>query len=100
MFRRPKMQGQPQAGLQDRDKLGRYRPGFNPRVSKRLRVEAKLLELTAEYFPNGGYSVMDANRLKLAAQYYFTAETALPPDVRFTPESGHSSQTLRAAPFH
>ena len=68
------MQGEPQGMLQDRDKLGRYRPGFNPRVSKRLRVEAKLGQLVAEYFPNGGYSVMDANRLKLAAQHYFTAE--------------------------
>jgi hypothetical protein len=70
------MSGESQAVLQDRDKFGRYRPGFNPRISKRLRVEAKLGELIAEYFPNGGYSVMDANRLKLAAQHYFTAETS------------------------
>jgi len=70
------MSGEPQAVLQDRDKFGRYRPGFNPRISKRLRVEARLRELVAEYFPNGGCSVIDANRLKLAAQHYFTAETA------------------------
>jgi hypothetical protein len=70
------MSGEPQAVLQDRDKSGRYRPGFNPRISKRLRVEARLRELIAEYFPNGGYSIMDAHRLKLAAQHYFTAETA------------------------
>ena len=80
------MQGKPQAVLQDRDKSGRYRPGFNPRISKRLRVEAKLVELVAEYFPNGGASVMDANRLKLAAQHYYSLpkqlETLLWPSVR------------------
>jgi hypothetical protein len=32
--------------------------------------------LRREYFPAGGESVMDANRLKLAAQHYFTAETS------------------------
>jgi hypothetical protein len=70
------MQGEPQEVLQDRDKSGRYRRGFNSRISKRLRVEAKLLELIAECFPSGGYSRLDAARLKLAAQHYFTAETS------------------------
>jgi hypothetical protein len=41
-----------------------------------MRIAAKLKELQHEYFPNGGYSVMDENRLKLAAQHYFTAETS------------------------
>jgi hypothetical protein len=59
-----------------RDERGRYKPGFNTRITKRMRVAAKLEELHREYFPNGGYSVMDANRLKLAAQHYFTAETS------------------------
>src|SRR6516164_6210304 len=59
-----------------RDERGRYKPGFNTRITKRMRVSAKLEELQHEYFPNGGYSVMDANRLKLAAQHYFTAETS------------------------
>jgi hypothetical protein len=70
------MQGESQAGLQDRDKFGRYRPGFNPRISKRLRVEAKIGELVAEFFPNGGVSAINAGRLRLAAQHYFTAETS------------------------
>ena len=53
-----------------------YKPGQNRHTTKRDRIAAKLNELIAEYFPNGGQSVMDANRLKLAAQHYFTAETA------------------------
>src|SRR6516164_5405004 len=53
-----------------------YKPGQNRHTTKRERIAAKLNELVAEYFPNGGYSVMDANRLKLAAQHYFTAETS------------------------
>jgi len=62
--------------LQDRDKFGRYRPGFNPRISKRLRVEARLRELVAEYFPNGGCSVIDANRVRVrAAQAALNVET-------------------------
>jgi hypothetical protein len=76
------MSGEPQAALQDRDKSGRYRPGFNPRISKRLRVAAKLNELVAEYFPAGGYSVMDGNRLKLAAAHYIDAETCRDPVIR------------------
>ena len=75
------MLGEPQAFLQERDEFGRYHPGFNSRISKRLHVEAKLKVLIAEYFPNGGCSAMNANRLKLAAQHYFTAETAKDPVV-------------------
>jgi hypothetical protein len=41
-----------------------------------MRVAVRLEELRREYFPAGGESIMDANRLKLAAQHYFTAETA------------------------
>jgi hypothetical protein len=58
-----------------RDKLGRMLPGMNSRKLKEMKTAAKLNELVAEYFPNGGYSVMDANRLKLAAMHYITAET-------------------------
>jgi len=73
------MSGEPQDIF--RDARGRYKPGFNTRMTKRMRVEARLEELRREYFPNGGESVMDANRLKLAAQHYFTAETSQDPIV-------------------
>jgi hypothetical protein len=68
------MSGEPQDIF--RDERGRYKPGFNTRITKRMRVAARLEELRREYFPAGGESVMDANRLKLAAQHYFTAETS------------------------
>ena len=68
------MSGEPQDII--RDERGRYKPGFNTRMTKRMRVAAKLEELRREYFPNGGEGIMDANRLKLAAQHYFTAETS------------------------
>ena len=48
---------------------GRFKPGQNSRSIKKARVAAKLDELVAEYFPNGGYGVMDGNRLKAAAHY-------------------------------
>jgi hypothetical protein len=70
------MQGKRQDKVQERDKLGRYNPGFNPRISKRIRVAAKLEELRREFFPDGGESAIDAGRLRLAAQHYFTAETS------------------------
>jgi hypothetical protein len=70
------MSGEPQDVLQERDELGRYRRGFNPRITKRMRVAAKLEELRREFFPSGGESAIDAGRLRLAAQHYFTAETA------------------------
>jgi hypothetical protein len=60
----------------------RFKPGQNYYTIKRDRVAAKLDELTAEYFPNGGYSVMDGNRLKLAAAHYIDAETCRDPVIR------------------
>ena len=48
----------------------------NTRMTKRMRVAARLEELRHEFFPNGGESVMDANRMALAARHYFTAETS------------------------
>src|SRR5262249_31262249 len=45
-------------------------------------VAAKLNELVAEYFPTGGYSVMDGNRLKLAAAHYVDADLCRDPVVR------------------
>jgi hypothetical protein len=63
------MSGEPQDIF--RDGRGRYKPGFNTRITRRMRIAAKLEELRHEFFPNGGASVMDANRLKLAAQHYF-----------------------------
>jgi hypothetical protein len=70
------MSGEPQDVLQERDEFGRYRRGFNPRITKRMRIAAKLEELRREFFPGGGESAIDAGRLRLAAQHYFTAETA------------------------
>jgi hypothetical protein len=76
------MLGDLQSASAERDKLGRYKPGFNSRKVKQERIAAKLNELVAEYFPNGGYSVMDAARLKLAAQHYVDAETCRDPVTR------------------
>src|SRR5215467_1834282 len=59
-----------------------YKPGQNYHTTKRKRIAVKLGELVAEYFPNGGYSVMDGNRLKLAAQHYVDAESCRDPVVR------------------
>jgi hypothetical protein len=61
---------------------GRFKPGMNSRKLKQMKIAAKLEELVAEYFPNGGYSVMDANRLKLAAAHYIDAETCRDPVIR------------------
>jgi hypothetical protein len=58
-----------------------YKPGQNRHTTRRERIEAKLAELVAEYFPHGGYGVIDANRLKLAAMHYIIAETARDPTV-------------------
>ena len=58
------------------------KPGQNRHTTKRDRLAAKLNELIAEYFPNGGYSIMDGNRLKLAAQHYVDAESCRDPVVR------------------
>ena len=59
-----------------------FKPGMNSRKLKQLKVAAKLDELVAEYFPNGGYSVMDGNRLKLAAAHYVDADLCRDPVIR------------------
>jgi hypothetical protein len=61
---------------------GRFKRGQNSRSLKKARIAAKLNELVAEFFPNGGYGVMDANRLKLAAAHYIDAETCRDPVIR------------------
>jgi len=65
-----------------RDKLGRMLPGMNSRKLKQAKIAAKLEELVAEYFPNGGYSVMDGNRLRLAAAHYIDADLCRDPVIR------------------
>src|SRR6516164_8632484 len=71
------------SGLEKRlANLRPYKPGQNRHTTKRERINAKLNELVAEYFPNGGYSVMDTARLKLAAQHYVDAETCRDPVTR------------------
>jgi len=61
---------------------GRFKPGQNSRSIKKARIAAKLDELTAEYFPHGGASIMDANRLKLAAAHYVDADLCRDPVIR------------------
>jgi hypothetical protein len=61
---------------------GRFKPGQNSRSLKKARIAAKLVELTAEYFPAGRMTVMDNNRLKLAAAHYIDAETCRDPVIR------------------
>jgi hypothetical protein len=73
------MSGEPQDIF--RDQRGRYKPGFNTGITRRMRIAAKLEELRHEFFPSGGESRMDASRLRLAAQHYFTAETCRDPVV-------------------
>ena len=74
------MSGEPQDII--RDERGRYKSGFNTRITKRMRVAAKLDELVAEYFPHGGHSPTNAARLRLAAQHYVDAETCRDPVTR------------------
>jgi len=76
------MQGETLGGSAARDKLGRYKPGYSSRRAKLERIAAKLSELIAEYFPNGGYSRMDAARLRLAAQHFVDAESCRDPVTR------------------
>jgi|SRR6516164_9421581 hypothetical protein len=59
-----------------------FKPGMNSRKLRQLKVAAKLNELVAEHFPAGGYSVMDANRLKLAAAHYIDADLCRDPVIR------------------
>jgi hypothetical protein len=84
MIERSQMQAEPQ---QDKRRNGRvpgdpFKRGMNSRKRKQVKVAAKLDELTAEYFPHGGYSVMDANRLKLAAAHYVDADLCRDPVIR------------------
>ena len=65
-----------------RDKRGRMLPGMNSRKLKQMKTAAKFDELVAEYFPNGGYGVMGANRLKLAAAHYVDADLCRDPVIR------------------
>ena len=52
-----------ESGLEKRlANLVPMKPGQNRHTTKRDRIAAKLDELTAEYFPVGGMTVMDANR--------------------------------------
>jgi hypothetical protein len=76
------MQGDLQGGSAERDRLGRYKPGYSSRRVKLERIAAKLNELVTEFFPAGGYTRMDAARLKLAAQHYVDAETCRDPVTR------------------
>jgi len=73
------MSGEPQDIV--RDERGRYKPGFNTRITKQARIAARLEELRAEYDPAGNASAVDQNRLKLAAMHYIIAETAHDPTV-------------------
>src|SRR5215469_5016258 len=61
---------------------GRFTPGPNSRKRKQLKIAAKFDELVAEYFPNGGHSVMDGNRLRLAAAHYIDADLCRDPVIR------------------
>jgi hypothetical protein len=73
----------PVSGLEKRlANLRPYKSGQNWHTTKRERINAKLLELVAEYFPDGGYSVMDGNRLKLAAAHYVDADLCRDPVIR------------------
>ena len=72
-----------ESGLEKRlVNLRPYKPGQNRHTTKRDRIAAKLDELTAEYFPAGGMTVMDNNRLRLAAAHYIDAETCRDPVIR------------------
>src|SRR6516162_2884962 len=62
------MQGDLQGGSAERDRLGRYKPGYSSRRVKLERIAAKLAELTAEYFPNGGYVTAETCRDPVVAQ--------------------------------
>jgi hypothetical protein len=67
------MQGETLGGSAARDRLGRYKPGYSSRRAKLEQIAAKLSELIAEYFPNGGYSRMDPQYLISCAQFSYAA---------------------------
>lgn len=75
------MHGEPHGILTDRDRRGRFKPGNNARDAKLIKVAAKVEQLRHEYFPCGGETIMDANRLLLAAKHYVIAEDARDPTV-------------------
>lgn len=75
------MSGEVQGGSAERDRLGRYKPGFNSRKVVQARIAARADELRREYFPTGGMGIMDGNRLQLAARHFVTAETCRDPVV-------------------
>jgi len=76
------MDGSAIGALTDRDPFtGRFKRGNRGRYTKLIRIAAKAEELRREYFPCGGETVMDANRLQLAARHYVIAETARDPVV-------------------
>jgi len=66
--------GESSGAVSQHDRLGRFTKGNNTRLAKRERVAAKFGELERIYFPNGDANVMDATRLRLAAQHLIDAE--------------------------
>lgn len=75
------MNGEPHGIATNHDRLGRFTRGNKARSAKLIRIMAKAEELRREYFPCGGESIMDGNRLRLAARHYVIAETARDPVV-------------------
>jgi hypothetical protein len=76
------MHGEVSGALADRDPFtGRFKRGNSARLARQLKIAAKVEQLRREYFPSGGETVMDANRLQLAARHYVIAETARDPVV-------------------
>src|SRR6516165_10610735 len=62
--------------------IAAFKPGMNSRKRRQLKVAAKLAELVAEFFPHGGMTVMDNNRLRLAAAHYIDADLCRDPVIR------------------
>jgi hypothetical protein len=92
------MSGEPQDII--RDERARYKPGFNTRMTKRMRTAAKVALLRAEYDPSGnGLSPIDENRLCLAAKHLIIAETCDDPTecVRSTRTAEYLLNKLRPA---
>jgi hypothetical protein len=75
------MHGAANGRAADHDRLGRFTRGNNARAAKATKIVTKTEELRREFFPCGGESVMDANRLRLAAKHYVDAETCRDPIV-------------------
>jgi hypothetical protein len=76
-----KMHGEPHGVLTNHDRAGRFTRGNNARDGKLIRIAAKAEELRREFFPSGGETTMDANRLQLAARHFVTAESHRDPVV-------------------